>query len=328
MKAHHDRLITKVYDPMVRDFINVAKQLDGIDEGEFFRRRRQIEEGTRTYLCSVCYQPLVLRGTPSRVIYHYSHRLSSEDCPLQEKYKLKAEEVLAMKFNGQKEGAPHRNAKGFIYDAIVADSHKRFSEARMEPTFRDKNPNNVMTKAWRRPDVSTLYTVDGKTRNVVFELQMSSTFISVIVAREEFYQRNNTFVVWVLLEFDGQRYTDLDIAYGNRVNVFVLSDDAKNLTHETGELWFEVHWREPELVGDEIQYDWKNELIPFSKIIFHDYYMKAYFNDVETKEGELKAKLQDKKRDYYEEYCSFCRESTPSKHVANSKLCSNCMSPK
>lgn len=328
MSFNNDRLITKVYDPMVRDFINVAKQLDGIETSDFFKRRRQIEEGTRTYLCATCYQALVLRGTPAKVLYHYQHRHSSENCPLQDKHKLKIDEILAMKFNGQKEGLSHRTAKEFIHDAIINDSAKRFSNTKMEATFRDENPDTLMTKTWRRPDVSSLYTLDGNVKNVVFELQLSSTFISVIVAREEFYQRNNAFVIWVLLNFDEQRYTDLDIAYGNRVNVFVLSDKAKIKTLETGELWFEVHWRDPELIENKIEYDWKAELIPFSKLIFHDYYMKAYCYDVDTKEGDLKSQLPKKEHNHYEEYCSFCREATPSKYILKERLCSNCMSPK
>jgi len=323
------RLITHVYDPLTHDVLPVSDQLDNIDEGVFFRKRREIEDGIRILLCPVCHQRLYLRGETSRTIYHYSHKRNSEDCPLQEKENsLTKEEILAMKFNGQKEGLKHRNAKDLIYKAIKNDRLRRFSECKVEATFRDLEPSSVMDKKWRRPDVSAQYTDKDSVKSIVFELQLSTTFISVIAAREDFYQRNNAFVIWVLMSFDGERFTDLDIAYGNRVNVFVLSEEAKAKIHATGELWFEVHWREPYIEEYELKYSWKNELVPFSKLTFHDYYLKVYYKDMDTLEGELKSELQLAKRNISYKFCNQCKSSTDNKFINGKKHCSECLSEK
>ena len=330
MKSHiNKRLITHVYDPLSHDILPVSEQLDNIDQGIFFRKRREIEDGVRAFLCPVCHQRLYLRGETSRTIYHYSHRKSSEDCPLQDKANnLTKEEILAMKFNGQKEGLKHRTAKDFIYETIKNDRFSRFSECQVEATFRDLEPNSVMDKTWRRPDVSAQYTDKDSVKSIVFELQLSTTFISVIAAREDFYQRNNAFVVWVLMGFDGERFTDLDIAYGNRVNVFVLSEQAKKKIFSTGELWFEVHWREPYIESDELKYVWKNELVPFSKLTFHDYYLKVYYKDIDTLEGELKAELQLAKESNNYKFCNHCKSSTDNRFINGEKHCSKCLSKK
>ncbi|WP_045400671.1 DUF6035 family protein [Vibrio campbellii] len=325
------RLITHIYDPQTHDIILVSDQLDGIEQGEFFRKRSLIEDGLRTYLCSVCYQPVVLRSNQPRTIDHYKHKRINAECPLQEKDStLKKEQILAMKFNGQKEGKAHRESKDFIYQAIKKDRLSRFSQCEVEATFRDSSddPNQIMCKEWRIPDVSALYDDMGQTKRVVFELQMSTTFISVIAARELFYQRNNTFVIWILLDFDGKRFTDLDIAYRNRVNVFVLSREAKEKTLESGELWIDVHWREPYIEAGELNYEWKNELVPFSKLTFHDYYLKAYYKDVEMMEGELKSQLTLTKRKDNPNVCSHCKMPTDTLVLDGQKRCSICLTSK
>lgn len=325
------RLITEIYDPQTHDIILVSDQLDSIEEGEFFKKRSLIEDGLRTYLCAVCFQPVVLRSNQARTIDHYKHKHQNAECPLQEKDSvLKQEQILAMKFNGQKEGKAHRESKEFIHEAIENDLLQRFTECEIEATFRDStdDPTQIMSREWRIPDVSSYYNDEGQTKSVVFELQMSTTFISVIAAREHFYQRNNTFVIWVLLDFDGKRFTDLDIAYRNRANVFVLSREAKYKTKETGELWFDVHWREPFIEGQELNYEWKNELVPFSKLTFHDYYLKAYYKDVEIMEGELKSQLTISKRKENPNVCNSCKASTQTLVLDGKKRCGVCLSIK
>ncbi|HDM8054551.1 DUF6035 family protein [Vibrio harveyi] len=324
------RLITHIYDPHTHDIIEVADQLDNIEEGALHRKRNLIEDGLRKYLCAVCYQPVALRNR-RRAINHYTHKFKNAECPLQEKDSvLKKEQMLAMKFNGQKEGKAHRESKEYIYDAIRNDRLNRFSDCKVEATFRDscEDPTQIMSKEWRIPDVSSYYNDLGQTKRVVFELQMSTTFISVIAAREHFYQRNNTYVIWVLLDFDGKRFTDLDIAYRNRANVFVLSREARAKTDETGELWFDVHWREPFIENNELNYEWKNKVIPFSELTFHDYYLKSYYKDVEIMEGELKSQLTLAKRRDNPNICPNCKASTQSLALDGKKRCGVCLSIK
>lgn len=63
-----------------------------------------------------------------------------------------------------------------------------------------------------------------------FELQISTTFIQVIVDRENFYKENNTYIMWIFLEFDCEQFTQLDISYANKSNTFVFDEEARNLS--------------------------------------------------------------------------------------------------
>ncbi len=159
---------------------------------------------------------------------------------------------------------------------------------------------------------------------MVFELQLSTTFISVIVAREQFYERNNTFVIWVLIDFDRKRFTDLDIAYGNNANVFVLNEKAKLKTLETGELWFEVYWQEPRIEANQIEYEWKSVLMPFSALTFHDYYLKAFYKDVDQIEGELKSRLTLSQLES-KDCCPQCKSNADRIVIDGKSRCSSCL---
>ncbi len=158
------RLITHVYDPSTHDVIDVANQLDNLREKEFFHKRRYLELGIRKYLCNVCFQPVSLRSNSTKTIPHYRHKRKNVECPLQDfESRLTQEQILAMKFNGQKEGKAHRESKEFIYEAIKRDKLSRFSDPHMEVTFREQcdDPNVIMSKEWRIPDVSAWYDDNG-----------------------------------------------------------------------------------------------------------------------------------------------------------------------
>ncbi|HCE1977267.1 TPA: hypothetical protein NGS68_000533 [Vibrio parahaemolyticus] len=356
MKNNDHRRIKRIFDPITYKYIYVAQQLDSMDEAVYHKLRRSLEDGSRVYLCPDCYQRVVLRGTPNRVVRHYKHKKDSLDCPNKEDHHLTKDELLALKFNGQKEGQQHRKAKDFLYGALVNDSENRFTDIAKEKTYLDEHPCGI-DKRWRRPDVRATYHGPHGPRKVVFELQLSTTFLSVIVAREDFYQRNEAFIIWVLLDFDGERYTDLDIAYGNRANAFVLSQKAIEKTEKIGKLWLEVYYRQPSLNNDlSISYQWLSELIPFEAITLHDYYHKAYYLDIDTLETELKLqvrqiehkqqaeqletwrnKILSKPNDSKEvksklakdAYCTHCRNTTQTRILLNRvAVCAHCTTPR
>ena len=62
---------------------------------------------------------------------------------------------------------------------------------------------------WRKPDVIAKY----NNLNIVFELQLSTTFISVVVQRDIFYRLNDYFIIWVFNFDDNQKYVDLTNLY-------------------------------------------------------------------------------------------------------------------
>ena len=55
----------------------------------------------------------------------------------------------------------------------------------------------IKIEEWKKPDISASY----KNINIVFEIQLSTTFLSVIVDREYFYKDNQTYILWVFKNF-------------------------------------------------------------------------------------------------------------------------------
>ncbi|HHG3118743.1 TPA: DUF6035 family protein [Vibrio parahaemolyticus] len=103
----------------------------------------------------------------------------------------------------------------------------------IEKAFREKNPIGI-AKRWRRPDISARLASDN--REVVFALQVSTTFLDVIISREEFYKNSGAYITWVFLDFDSEKFTTLDIAYANKANVFVLDNEANHESELNGKL--------------------------------------------------------------------------------------------
>jgi competence CoiA-like predicted nuclease len=69
-------------------------------------------------------------------------------------------------------------------------------------------------KSWRRPDVSAVF----KNTKMVFEVQLQTTYLNVIVDREEDYKSEDTYIMWF---FDSEniekfRFSEEDIFYANK----------------------------------------------------------------------------------------------------------------
>lgn len=97
---------------------------------------------------------------------------------------------------------------------------------------------------WRRPDVVARF----RDLNIVFELQLSTTFLSVVVDRDIFYRLNGYFIIWVFNFDDNKEYVNLynlmckDIYYGNKRNIFIFDQKAQHMSDEAGELFLRCQW--------------------------------------------------------------------------------------
>lgn len=78
-----------------------------------------------------------------------------------------------------------------------------------------------------KPDVYTKY----NNIQIVFELNLFTTFLSVIVERDSFYRMHGAYIIWVLNSFEpqDQKVVEKDIYYAHKRNVFVLDDEAKKV---------------------------------------------------------------------------------------------------
>lgn len=207
---------------------------------ELFEMRRKLRPkvGELSMLCSTCYQPIILAGRLDQSFY-FRHIKDSDDCPIKTTTHLSFDEINAMKYNGQKEGPLHRVNKLLI--AKLLESAPTFSHVEVEKTFREENITGI-AKKWRRPDVSAINSKLGV--RVAFELQVSTTFIDIIIAREEFYKNSAAFILWIFLSFEEKKFTELDIFYANKSNAFIFDDEAKSASLVAEKLILKCYYHE------------------------------------------------------------------------------------
>lgn len=231
-----------------------------IDSSEFFKReeheimhwRRSLEEailvGKPRLICPYCKQMVKLCGRRSirgRVSY-FSHLYDSDECEIKTTTQLTKEEIEAHKYGQVQESERHIKLKTLIAEALSGPTsiNKGISDVEVEKRIKSKLPY----LSWRRPDVVARF----REMNIVFELQLSTTFLSVVVDRDIFYRLNGYFIIWVFNFDDNKEYVNLynlmckDIYYGNKRNIFIFDQKAQQISEEAGELFLRCQWLDEE----------------------------------------------------------------------------------
>lgn len=259
-----------------------AEALLLLDESEFSALRRSALAARRDrkrggtsmlFQCAICKHPVYLaRYKMESGNRWFVHDGKSENCPWYEGNRLTPDQTKALIYRGQQEGARHQEIKKFLAHWLVADPLV-LGTCLEKTTFSE-----VVSGEWRRPDVKCQY--QGKP--LVFEIQLSYTFLSDVIARDEFYRREGIFIIWVFAAFDLNRAVVIDEAFFNRRNLFVLDADATDQTIERGALTFSGFRQVPQLVDEVIVDSWTSEFVELKDILFPSDTLRPYFYDYES----------------------------------------------
>lgn len=243
--------ISTVYDVKEDCLIN-SSEFFKREEHEIMHWRRALEEailvGKPRLICPYCKQMVKLCGRRSirgRVSY-FSHLYDSDDCEIKTTTQLTKEEIEARKYGQIQESERHIRLKTLIAEALSSSTSidKGISDVEVEKRIKSTLPY----MNWRRPDVVARF----REMNIVFELQLSTTFLSVVVDRDIFYRLNGYFIIWVFNFDDNKEYVNLynlmckDIYYGNKRNIFIFDQKAQQMSEEGGELFLRCQWLDAE----------------------------------------------------------------------------------
>lgn len=156
------------------------------------------------FQCAICKHPLFLSryrdGSGNRWFVHDG---KSAECPWHEGNRLTPEQTKALIYRGQQEGAQHQRYKKFLAEWLGKEPHTTAIDQE-QTTFSE-----TIKGEWRRPDVKCEY----RGNKLVFEIQLSYTFLSDVIARDEFYKREGIFIIWVFARFDLDRAAVVDEAF-------------------------------------------------------------------------------------------------------------------
>lgn len=239
--------IPEVYDVKEEKIIN-SKDFFSQNENELILWRRNLQEeykiGHARFICPECKQPVKISGHKlfrGRVCY-FAHFKDSDDCPYKTGTNRTKEEIERLKYSLVQESERHKRLKAVIASALQGEKSKAMGVENVECEKRINS--DIPYLKWRRPDIYAEY--NG--RKYVFELQLSTTFVSVIVDRDIFYRLNDYNIIWIFNFEDNEEYVNLynlmckDIYYANKRNVFIFDSDAEKESKEKGELVLKCRW--------------------------------------------------------------------------------------
>jgi len=258
--------------------------------GDPFKIRYQIEEhlqnDTPIIICFFCKQPIKISGGgKKRKTLYFKHLNGSDDCQQKSDNNYTQEEIKRMKYNGAKESPKHFRLKNLIADYLKLTPNAK--DVEIEKVFKDK----AIPRKWKKPDVRA----DFNNIPVVFELQISTTFLSVIVARNVFYKRMQTFIIWIFDSFsihsDLQKFTQKDIFHNNSFNVFVFDDEAIEKSKEENKFILKCYYKKQFIFGYEIKEKWEKILVSMDDLFFDSKTYQVIFHDSDEEKFFLEKQI-------------------------------------
>lgn len=216
-----------------------------------------VKKGQARFVCAICGVPVYLACSTSKRFF-FRHRHEDGSCPAVTRTSLTEAEIRAMKYRGTKESEAHKRIKALLLRSLSADS--RFADLHCEQTWRSSEGLSGL----RRPDVSARH--EGL--RLAFEVQLSTTFLDVVLSRREFYRAEGAALVWVLPNFhpNYRRMTDDDILFGNNSNIFVVDESTVTASEAAGSFIMKCWHRKPVIEGDIIIDEWVERLVSWDEI--------------------------------------------------------------
>lgn len=235
------------------------------------------------FVCADCMVPVYLVSRPEEHIFYFRHRHEDGSCPARTRSPLSEEEIRARKYHGLRESEPHKLLKAMLLRCLDADPS--FSEIATEQHWK----SSTREKAYRRPDVQA----EDKSGKIAFEVQLSTTFLRVVVGRRDFYREEGALLVWLFRGFDPsyRLMTTDDLLFPNNSNLFVIDEETVRLSLEREKLHFRCHFRRPIRSGDEVTDRFESEIVAFGDLTQDREGQRAFYFDYDRAEAEIRAEI-------------------------------------
>lgn len=234
-------------------------------------------------VCPYCMAAVYLVSNVDRKFF-FRHRHEDENCPKKSGPGLSQDIINALRYNGAKESLAHQKVKEFVRQSLLADS--RFSTPQVEKVWRGMD-----RKKWRKPDVQTSW----NDRRFAFEIQLSTTYLNVVVERRDFYQAEGGHLVWIFQDFDPQRTrrAEEDVFFNNNTNVFVANASTLQRSREIGKFTLECWYTIPLLSEGRIQDEWRRVDVSIDELNFDLSRQRVFFFDYDAERARLNDALAE-----------------------------------
>ena len=258
-----------------------------IDELQKWRTTFQqcISQNNRRFVCPKCLEMIRIsgRGDERGVPAIFTHKNDSVSCK-KTTTGQSVEDINRKKYGLIGQSQRHKNLKQELYDRLRDRNSLSLGISNIE--MEKRVYSTLPFFSWRQPDVQ----VDYQGHKIVFEIQLSTTFLSVITERDTFYRLNDYYIIWVFNFDDNRKYVDLnnlamkDIYFANKRNAFIFDNEARKWSRESGQLVLKCNWVEPDsrwhYTNTEKRFG--GEPVTLDMLKFDHNTHKLYYFDAET----------------------------------------------
>ena len=306
----HDRLRNYVEKPFIEEVIDLRTG-EIVPSSVFLDRdsrnvsiirkdmRAAIYRGEPLVACALCSVPVY--PIVSKLKNHYFRHVEEDGrCPYHTRGEKNQEQINALKYHGLKESQPHKEMKAMVIESLESDPIFSSRPIDMEKIWKGKtNP-----KSWRKPDVKAWY---GDTP-IAFEVQLSTTFLNVVVEREQFYLNEKGLIFWIFksIDEDDPRLFQQDLFYNNNSNIFIVDAETVAKSKDKSKFFLRCYYHVPTYSENGIRDTWKTEIIKFDQLKLDIQNQQVYFFDYQKAYQEAMRCKEEKRiehlREAYEQF--------------------------
>lgn len=279
--------ITEILDLDDGTYLNSVDFIESHQHQHLVNARNDVltrmKDGKPRYCCSLCSTPVYLVATTEKRFF-FRHCVEDGSCSARTRHPLSEAQIRERKYHGLRESAPHKRIKELVERSLRADPAYR--EIAQEKTWRSIHD----PAAYRRPDVQA----DSEHGMLAFEVQLSTTFLSVVVERRMFYRNEGALLIWIFGSFDPnyRRLMTDDVLFPNNSNLFVVDDETTAVSETQGAFHLRCHYRVPVRIGDALCDEWREQIVPFHSLTQDRLRQRAYAFDYEGEEASIKANIE------------------------------------
>ncbi|MGN8118078.1 DUF6035 family protein [Labrys sp. 22185] len=285
-----DPEIKEVLDCATGEYLDAPTWIGDWRYEELIQQRLDIREKLKKaprFRCPLCSVPVYLVSNQHKR-FHFKHLVEDGSCPAQTRHPLSREDILARKYRGLRESEPHRRIKELIARSLSADP--QYSVPKKERQWRSAHD----PIARRQPDVQAT----SPRGRFAFEVQLSTTFLDVVVGRREFYREEGGLLVWVMGGFDPEyrRLTTDDLLFSNNSNILIVDEETTALSESTGQFRVRCHFRRPARDGDQLSDTWESCIAPFDALTLEQEAQRCWYFDYESEATAIRAEINAERR--------------------------------
>lgn len=287
-RKKRNRIIKEIYDLETGETI-IADDFFQKPMNELSKARDLFQEciakNVRRFVCPKCFEMIRIsgRGDERGVPSIFTHKNDSVYCDRTTTGRS-IKEIERIKYGRFGQSQRHKDLKESLYNCLRDTNSILLGVKNVEIEKRVKS--TIPFFNYRQPDVLIEY--QGK--KIVFEIQLSTTFLSVIKERNTFYRLNGYYIIWVFNFDDNRRYVDLnnlamkDIYFANKMNAFIFDDEAREWSKQRKQLVLKCNW-----LDTDIRWHYPNTEdrfggvpITLDQLTFDADTYKPYYYDAET----------------------------------------------